>query len=67
MTHFLQRLRRRAAHRWPVGLALAALAWMAGATATQAFEVTDARGRTVAFAQPPQRIVSLLPSLTESV
>ncbi|GKT01079.1 helical backbone metal receptor [Acidovorax sp. SUPP3434] len=68
MTHrFLRRLRCHAARRWPAGLALAAFVWMAGATAAQAFEVTDARGRTVAFAQPPQRIVSLLPSLTESV
>ncbi|GKS83450.1 helical backbone metal receptor [Acidovorax sp. SUPP1855] len=68
MTHrFLQRLRCHAARRWPVGLALAALVFTAGVTAAQGFEVTDARGRTVVFAQPPQRIVSLLPSLTESV
>jgi iron complex transport system substrate-binding protein len=33
----------------------------------QAFEVTDDRGVVVTFAQPPQRIVSLLPSLTETV
>lgn len=33
----------------------------------QAADIVDGRGRTVAFAQPPQRIVSLLPSLTESV
>lgn len=32
-----------------------------------AVEVTDDRGVTVSFAQPPQRIVSLLPSLTETV
>lgn len=32
-----------------------------------AVEVTDDRGVTVTFAQPPQRIVSLLPSLTETV
>lgn len=30
-------------------------------------EVTDDRGTTVTLAQPPQRIVSLLPSLTETV
>ena len=35
--------------------------------AAQAFEVIDDRGVTVTFAQPPQRIVSLLPSLTETV
>ncbi len=29
--------------------------------------ITDGRGRRIAFARPPQRIVSLLPSLTESV
>ena len=32
-----------------------------------AFQVTDDRGISVAFSQPPQRIVSLLPSLTETV
>lgn len=32
-----------------------------------ALEVTDDRGVTVRLAQPPQRIVSLLPSLTEMV
>lgn len=35
--------------------------------AAQAFQVIDDRGVTVTFAQPPQRIVSLLPSLTETV
>ena len=33
----------------------------------QALQVTDDRGITVTFAQPPERIVSMLPSLTESV
>lgn len=33
----------------------------------QALQVTDDRGLTVTFARAPQRIVSLLPSLTESV
>ena len=32
-----------------------------------AIEVTDDRGTTVTLAQSPQRIVSLLPSLTEGV
>ncbi len=32
-----------------------------------AYQITDDRGVTVSFAQPPQRIVSLLPSLTETV
>ena len=34
---------------------------------TKAIQITDDRGVVVKFAQPPQRIVSLLPSLTESV
>ena len=34
---------------------------------THAVQVTDDRGITVTFAQTPQRIVSMLPSLTESV
>ncbi len=33
----------------------------------QALQLTDDRGITVTFAQSPQRIISLLPSLTESV
>ena len=33
----------------------------------QAFQVTDDRGVTVTFVQSPQRIISMLPSLTESV
>ena len=32
-----------------------------------ALQLTDERGVTSTFAQPPQRIISLLPSLTESV
>ncbi len=39
---------------------------MAGAVA-RALPVTDDRGVVVSLAQPPQRIVSLLPSLTETV
>ena len=37
------------------------------ATPAHAIEVTDDRGRAVVLAQTPQRIVSLLPSLTEGV
>lgn len=53
----------------PLAPVLAALAAMLmGATAAaQKVQVTDERGVTVSFAQPPQRIVSLLPSLTETV
>ncbi len=36
-------------------------------SAANALQVTDDRGVTVTFAQTPQRIVSMLPSLTESV
>jgi len=41
----------------------------AGALSAQAagIEVTDDRGRTVTLAAPPQRVVSLLPSLSETV
>ncbi|MDA8520077.1 ABC transporter substrate-binding protein [Acidovorax sp. NCPPB 4044] len=39
----------------------------AQATAPAPIAITDARGRRVVFQKPPQRIVSLLPSLTESV
>jgi iron complex transport system substrate-binding protein len=37
------------------------------ASPVQALQVTDDRGVVVTLAQPPQRIVSLLPSLTETV
>ena len=47
--------------------ACAAAAVFAIALPAQALQVTDDRGVTVTFAQTPQRIVSLLPSLTETV
>ena len=47
--------------KWPV-LVCALLV-----SSAQALQVTDDRGVVVQFAQTPQRIVSLLPSLTESV
>ena len=40
---------------------------MLGGPAARALQVTDDRGVSVNFAQSPQRIVSLLPSLTETV
>ncbi len=43
------------------------LLWLVLCTLAQAYQVTDDRGVQVSFAQPPQRIVSLLPSLTETV
>jgi len=45
---------------------LAACLLALGANA-RAFELTDDAGQTTQWAHPPQRIVSLLPSLTESV
>jgi len=50
--------------RW--ALWLACCLW-AGAAAASAITLTDDRQQVVHFAQPPQRIVSLLPSLTESI
>ena len=47
-----------------LGFSLLALVFC---SAVQALQVTDDRGVTVAFARTPQRIVSMLPSLTESV
>lgn len=44
-----------------------ALALLGLVATAQALQVTDDRGVSVTFAQSPQRIVSLLPSLTESV
>lgn len=46
---------------------LALLLFWAGNAALAAFQVTDDRGVTQTFDAPPRRIVSLLPSLTESV
>jgi len=40
---------------------------LAIAASAHAYEVTDDRGVTVSFTQPPQRVVSLLPSLAETV
>jgi len=44
-----------------------AFAMLMAIGAAHAYQVTDDRGRAISFAKPPQRIVSLLPSLTESV
>jgi iron complex transport system substrate-binding protein len=43
------------------------LLWLLMSAPAHALQVTDDRGVTVTFAQTPQRIVSILPSLTESV
>lgn len=64
-----QRIDRRVAFamagRWMVGLATVVA--LVGAATAHALVVIDDRGLTVSFNQPPQRIVSLLPSLTETV
>ena len=44
-----------------------ALLWVLFAAQLQALPVTDDRGVTVTLAQPPQRVVSLLPALTEII
>lgn len=43
------------------------LVFLVALAPAQALQLTDDRGITVTFAQSPRRIVSLLPSLTESV
>ncbi len=43
------------------------LIWLVVLQTAQAYQVTDDRGVSVNFDRPPQRIVSLLPSLTETV
>jgi iron complex transport system substrate-binding protein len=50
-----------------LAMAIAALLLLVAWGAAGAVQVTDDRGVTVRLARPPQRIVSLLPSLTESV
>jgi iron complex transport system substrate-binding protein len=49
--------------RWAIALALS----FAGALHAAGMQVTDDRGVTVVLSQSPQRIVSVLPSLTETV
>jgi iron complex transport system substrate-binding protein len=43
------------------------LVWLIFLQSAHAYQVTDDRGVQVSFDKPPQRIVSLLPSLTETV
>ena len=50
-----------------IGVALFLLFFSLAILADTPISVTDDRGVSVAFDKPPQRIVSLLPSLTESV
>ena len=53
--------------RWRCAIALCWLAVLGSVAAAQPIVVRDDRGVEVALASSPQRIVSLLPSLTESV
>ncbi len=55
---------------WRSGLGLGMLVvglLLAGVAVAQPVQVTDGRGRVLRLPAPPQRIVSLLPSLSESV
>jgi len=52
---------------WVIAIIVVLGLLMAGLAQAQPVQVTDDRGRVVALPQPPQRVVSLLPSLTESV
>ena len=51
----------------PRRLLVAAALGLLGMSAAHALEITDDRGRTLHFERPAMRVVSLLPSLTESV
>ncbi len=68
--YVLTQILLRAFPRWwrssPPTLLLAAL-WGAWLMPAHALQVTDDRGVVVTFAQVPQRIVTVLPSLTETV
>jgi iron complex transport system substrate-binding protein len=52
---------------WVIAIIVVLGLLMAGLAQAQPVQVTDDRGRVVSLPQPPQRIVALLPSLTESV
>ncbi len=52
---------------WVIAIIVVLGLLMAGLAQAQPVQVTDDRGRMVSLPQPPQRIVTLLPSLTESV
>ena len=51
----------------PLAFTAVLCATLLASFATQAGEVTDDRGVTVRLSGPPQRIVSILPSLTETI
>lgn len=63
----MSRSMRHSMRHWRCAVALCWLAVLSAAAAAQPMVVRDDRGIDVALATSPQRIVSLLPSLTESV
>jgi len=63
--HLLQGRRQQTAWRRRCALTVLLAAWLAAPA--WALQITDDRGIAVTVAAPPQRIVSLLPSLTETV
>lgn len=52
---------------WVIAILVVLLLLMAGLARAEPVQIKDDRGRVVTLPQAPQRIVSLLPSLTESV
>ena len=52
---------------WVIAILIVLGVLMAGLARAQPVQVTDDRGRAVTLPRPPQRIVSLLPSLTETI
>lgn len=52
---------------WVIAILVVLLLLMAGLARAEPVQIKDDRGRLVTLPQAPQRIVSLLPSLTESV
>lgn len=52
---------------WVVAILVLLGLLMAGLARAQPIQITDDRGKVLRFDAPPRRIVSLLPSLTESV
>lgn len=64
MTAWMDSYRQRALAWVHVALVLLGVAT---ATSAAPLQITDDRGQEVRLAQPPQRIVSVLPSLTETV
>lgn len=52
---------------WVIAILLVLCVLMAGLAQAEPVQVTDDRGRVVSLPQSPQRVVTLLPSLTESV